>query len=63
MTPPTATHHTIGGAWKDAVKGFFGVVYSVVVGLGYLVPLTAIIALIALLVWLGVRRARSRVAA
>ncbi len=61
--PPTATHRTIGGAWKGAVKGFFGVVYSVVVGLGYLVPLTVLLALVALLVWLGVRRARNRVAA
>jgi len=61
--PPTATHHTIGGAWKHAVKGFFGVVYSVVVGLGYLVPITALLALVALLLWLGVRRARSRMPA
>jgi hypothetical protein len=62
IPPPTATHHTIGGAWKHAVKGFFGVVYSVVVGLGYLVPITALLALVALLLWLGVRRARNRVA-
>jgi hypothetical protein len=61
--PPTTTHRTIGGAWRHAVKGFFGVVYSVVVGLGYLVPITVLLALVALLIWLGVRRARDRVAA
>ncbi|MDP9341609.1 MAG: DUF4349 domain-containing protein [Actinomycetota bacterium] len=61
--PQTTTHHTIGGAWKGAVKGFFGVVYSVVVGLGYLLPITLMLALVAVLIWLGVRRARDRVAA
>ena len=38
------------------MSGFLGVVYSVVVGLGYLVPLGALAALI----WLVYRRLRAR---
>jgi len=60
---PTANHRTIGGAWHRAVHGFFGVVYSVVVGMGYLVPISVLVAIAIVLVWLGVRRARNRVVA
>ena len=60
---PTSTGHTVGGAWHRAVKGFFGVVYSVVVGLGYLVPISVLLLVVAVLIWLGVRRVRDRVAA
>lgn len=46
----------LGEAWARAVDGFLGVVYVVVVGLGYLIPLAAL----AGAVWLGVRRWRPR---
>ena len=46
-------------AWHDATHGFIGVVSAVVVGLGYLVPISILLAL----VWLGLRRLRPRVAA
>jgi hypothetical protein len=39
-------------AWDRAVEGFLGVCYAVVVGLGYLVPITAI----AGIAWLAYRR-------
>jgi hypothetical protein len=50
---------SLGEAWDDAVNGFVGVLASVVIGLGYLIPITAIAAL----VWFGYRRLRPRVAA
>jgi hypothetical protein len=50
---------TLGEAWDDAVDGFIGVLGSVVIGLGYLIPITALAAL----VWLGYRRLRARVPA
>ncbi|HEX9122055.1 MAG TPA: DUF4349 domain-containing protein [Actinomycetota bacterium] len=43
-------------AWDKALNGFLGVLYSVVVGLGYLVPIAVIVAA----AWLGYRRLRSR---
>jgi hypothetical protein len=49
---------TLGQAWDDARHGFVGVLAAVVVGLGYLIPITALLAL----VWLWVRRTRPRVA-
>jgi Domain of unknown function (DUF4349) len=60
--PPTPKHHkasTLLQAWRDARHGFIGVVSAVVVGLGYLIPITALL----VLVWLGLRRLRPRVAA
>lgn len=48
---------SLSEAWDRAVAGFLGVTYSVVVGLGYLVPLT----LLALAGWLGYRRLRPRI--
>jgi len=58
---PRPVHHTTATllqAWRDARHGFVGVIASIVVGLGYLVPITALLAL----VWLGLRRLRPRVA-
>jgi hypothetical protein len=45
---------SLGEAWERAVDGFLGVCYSVVVGIGYLIPIT----LLAGAVWLGYRRLR-----
>ncbi|HYU56736.1 MAG TPA: DUF4349 domain-containing protein [Actinomycetota bacterium] len=50
---------SIGRAWRDALDGFLAVIAAVIVGLGYAVPL----ALMALLVWVVVRRQRPRPAA
>jgi hypothetical protein len=55
--PPT--HQTFGGAWRNAVDGFFGVITTVVVGLGYVVPVTLLVGL----AWLVFRRVRARVLA
>jgi hypothetical protein len=49
---------SLGEAWARAVNGFLGVIFAVVVGLGYLVPLAALAAVI----WLGYRRLRPRAA-
>jgi hypothetical protein len=57
--PVRHTTATLLQAWRDARHGFVGVIASIVVGLGYLVPITALLAL----VWLGLRRFRPRVAA
>ena len=59
--PPQPPHQasTLVQAWRDARHGFVGVIASVVVGLGYLVPIAALLAL----VWLGVRKLRPSVAA
>ena len=54
VTPPPKPK-SAGGltkAWRDARHGFIGVVSSVVVGLGYLIPIAALLGL----VWLGIRR-------
>ena len=56
-TPRTVSERpSLGEAWDKALNGFFSVVYSVTVGLGYLIP----IALIVALGWLGYRRIRPR---
>jgi hypothetical protein len=52
----TSERPSLGEAWDKALDGFLGVVYSVVVGLGYLVPIGAIVGA----AWLGYRRLRSR---
>jgi Domain of unknown function (DUF4349) len=61
LRPVPVRHHasTLVQAWRDARHGFVGVIASIVVGLGYLVPIAAVLAL----VWLGIRRLRPRVAA
>jgi hypothetical protein len=59
---PVAKHKESGGlvgAWRDSRHGFISVLAAVTVGLGYLVPIAILLAL----VWLGVRRMRPRVAA
>lgn len=43
-------------AWDRAVNGFLGVVFAVIVGLGYLIPITAL----GFAVWFGYRRLRTR---
>jgi hypothetical protein len=49
-------HPGLGSAWAHAIAGFFGVVFAVVVGLGYLIP----VAIVALIAYLIVRRLRRR---
>jgi hypothetical protein len=46
------------GAWHDSVRGLLNVLFAVMVGLAYLVPIT----LLALLAWLGYRQVRVRTA-
>jgi uncharacterized protein DUF4349 len=45
---------SFGEAWRDTVRGFLGVAFSVVIGLGYLIP----IGILALMAWFGYRRLR-----
>jgi hypothetical protein len=54
---PTQAHErpSLGEAWDRAVDGFLGVIFAVVVGLGYLIPLAAI----ALAIGFGYRRYRA----
>ncbi|HKZ76122.1 MAG TPA: DUF4349 domain-containing protein, partial [Actinomycetota bacterium] len=47
---------SLGEAWDRALNGFLGVIYAIVVGLGYLIPVTAL----ALATWFGYRRFRTR---
>jgi Domain of unknown function (DUF4349) len=47
---------SLGEAWDRAVDGFLGVIFAVVVGLGYLIPLAAI----AFAIGFGYRRYRAR---
>jgi Flp pilus assembly protein TadB len=49
-------HPGLGSAWAHAIAGFFGVVFAVVVGLGYLIP----IAIVVLIAWFVFRRLRRR---
>ncbi len=57
--PRPQTKPSIAQAWTKAISGFLGVLYVVVVGLGYLIP----VALLAGIAVLGVRRLRPRVVA
>jgi len=60
--PAPQSASTLSKAWRDGVHGFVAVIASVVVGLGYLVPL-ALIALALMVAWrVGFRRTRSGVA-
>jgi hypothetical protein len=52
--PAVPSRPSLARAWREAVDGFLGVLYSVVVFLGYAVP----ILLVAVLAWLGWRRLR-----
>jgi hypothetical protein len=58
VEPTISERPSLVEAWDKALNGFLGVVYSVVVGLGYLVP----IAVIAAVAWFGYRRLRPRAA-
>jgi hypothetical protein len=55
---PVKAHErpSLGEAWDRAVDGFLGVIFAVVVGLGYLIPVAAI----AFGIGLGYRRYRAR---
>ncbi|MFL5737019.1 MAG: DUF4349 domain-containing protein, partial [Actinomycetota bacterium] len=55
-TQGAVNHPGLGSAWAHAIAGFFGVVFAVVVGLGYLVP----IAVVLLIGWFVFRRLRRR---
>jgi hypothetical protein len=57
--PPKKSSGGLVKAWRDARHGFIGVISAVVVGLGYLVPISLLLAL----AWIGLRRLRPRVAA
>jgi hypothetical protein len=57
--PKGDTRPNLGEAWSRALDGLLGVVYTTVVGLGYLLPIGAIV-LIGLMVW---RRVSVRTAA
>ncbi len=50
---------SLAQAWNMAVAGFLGVLYAVIVGLGYLIPLGAI----GLVVWFAYRRVKPKLAA
>ncbi|HVH53017.1 MAG TPA: DUF4349 domain-containing protein [Actinomycetota bacterium] len=52
----TGERPSLGEAWDRAVDGFLGVIFAVVVGLGYLIPLAAI----AFAIGFGYRRYRAR---
>ncbi|MGZ8612173.1 MAG: DUF4349 domain-containing protein [Actinomycetota bacterium] len=51
------TRPSLAEAWGKAVDGLLGVAYAMIVGLGYLVPITAL----GLLAWFGYRRLARRV--
>jgi len=53
---PARERPSLGEAWDRAVDGFLGVIFAVVVGLGYLIPLAAI----GLAIGFGYRRYRAR---
>jgi hypothetical protein len=50
---------SLGRAWDRGIQGFFGVLASVVVGLGYLLPLAAIAAVMIAPIMLVWRRRRA----
>jgi type IV secretory pathway TrbD component len=59
-TPATkVTNPSLGQGWRHAVAGFFGVLFAVVVGAGYVLPIAAF----GLALWLIVRWTRRRTAA
>jgi hypothetical protein len=56
---PVSDRPNLGEAWSKAVDGLLGVLYTTVIGLGYLIPIGALLA-IGLYAWrrIGVRQAR-----
>ncbi|HEU4526460.1 MAG TPA: DUF4349 domain-containing protein [Actinomycetota bacterium] len=53
---PSDTRPSLAEAWEKAVDGFLGVAYATVVGLGYLLPISAL----GLAVWFAYRRIQRR---
>jgi type IV secretory pathway TrbD component len=53
------TNPSLADGWRHAIAGFFGVLFAVVVGFGYVVP----IVLFGLAVWFVIRWTRRRTAA
>lgn len=53
---PSDTRPSLAEAWEKAVDGFLGVAYATVVGLGYLLPVSAL----GLAVWFAFRRIQRR---
>jgi hypothetical protein len=61
LTGDTATAPSVGTALRHAVAGFFRVVFAVLVGLGYVLPIAVLVALVLGVGWLVARRVRRRV--
>ena len=57
--PKPGERPSLAEAWQEALDGFLGVCYAVVVGLGYLGPIAGLVGL----AWLGYRRIATRPAA
>jgi hypothetical protein len=53
VEPVTARTPSLVRAWRQSLAGFLGVLSAVIVGLGYLIP----VSLLGLAAWLGYRRA------
>ena len=56
---PQSLNPSFGRGWRRAVAGFLGVIVTILIGLGYLIPIAAVGALI----WVVSRRLRRRVLA
>ncbi|HXF37448.1 MAG TPA: DUF4349 domain-containing protein [Actinomycetota bacterium] len=61
LTGDTATAPSVGTALRHAVAGFFRVVFAVLVGLGYVLPIAVLVAVVLGVGWLVARRVRRRV--
>jgi VIT1/CCC1 family predicted Fe2+/Mn2+ transporter len=59
FTDPVARAPSLGAAFRHAVAGFFRIVFAVIVGLGYVLPVAVAVAAVAALGWLVLRRARA----
>jgi hypothetical protein len=57
--PTVIKNPDLGNAWKHGIQGFLGVVGAVVIGLGYLVPIAVLLAIVWYLVG-AMRRRRSQ---
>lgn len=58
VAPPAPGPGTLASAWDRALAGALDVIAAIIVGLGYLLPIAVVLALI----WLGVRGIRARTA-
>jgi Domain of unknown function (DUF4349) len=58
-SPAKVTNPSLSDGWRHAIAGFFGVLFAVVVGFGYVVP----IAVAGLILWFVIRWGRRRTAA